>query len=135
MLKRLQYLVNLDFCLQGKESLRQCSEERNSLTHVLHFGEFHGVKSSESKVIFFLFWVKQQYNKHITVNTTKSAVLREISRKTWNIKIENLKLARCFYPEQILTVLNLTKRELKIIGYFVKRFDSLLRHIHIIRYH
>ena len=53
MLTRLQHLINLQFGLQGKESLRQCSEERNNLTYVLHFGEFHGVKSAESKVSFF----------------------------------------------------------------------------------
>ena len=41
--------VSLGF-LQGTEGLRQCSEERNSLTHVLHFGEYHGINISKSVV-------------------------------------------------------------------------------------
>ena len=34
--------------LQGSDGFKQCSEERNSLTRVLYFGEFHGVSHNEN---------------------------------------------------------------------------------------
>ena len=32
---------------QGEQQIRQCSEVRDSLTRVLHFGPFHGVEISK----------------------------------------------------------------------------------------
>ena len=42
------------FLFKGKEGMKQTSEERNSLTHLLHFGAFHkkGIGSAVSSVSF-----------------------------------------------------------------------------------
>ena len=37
----------LFFTCQGEQQIRQCSEVRDSLTRVLHFGPFHGVEISK----------------------------------------------------------------------------------------
>ena len=34
---------------QGEHGIKQASEERNSLTRVLHFGPFHGVDISRMR--------------------------------------------------------------------------------------